>query len=142
LRSADLSEDVTSQVLAECLASFPHVRLTVTGACMEPALPSGRIVRVRAAERRPPRWGDVVLVRQADGLRLHRLVWGPPVASAVGWWRTKADRGPALDARVRREDVLGTVVAVEGGRLARLGPTVTSLAGAIFARIRQFLRPR
>jgi hypothetical protein len=133
------------EVLRECLSSFPHVRLTVTGRCMEPALAHGEKVRLVAASRRRPRLGDVVLARQRDGLRLHRLVWGPPLAPAGRPWRTKADRGRLLDPPLAAADVLASVEAVEG-RLAR-GPRRTlrallSLASGIAARVRMGPRAR
>ena len=55
------------ELLRDCLAAFPHVRLTVTGRCMEPALLHGEKVRLVGASRRRPRVGDVVLARQGAG---------------------------------------------------------------------------
>ena len=126
-------------LLRDCLASFPHVRLTVTGRCMEPALRCGEKVHLVGASRRRPRLGDVVLARQKEGLRLHRLVWGPPLAPS-GWsWRTKADRGLRLDPPLAADDVLASVEAVEDrprARPRRAGRALLSLAGGIAARLR------
>jgi len=127
------------EVLRDCLASFPHVRLTVTGHCMEPALRHGEKVHLVGAWRRRPRLGDVVLARQREGLRLHRLVWGPPLAPAGSPWRTKADRGQRLDAPLAADDVLASVAVVEGrpgARPRRAGRALISLAGGIAARLR------
>ncbi len=127
------------ELLRECLSAFPHVRLTVTGRCMEPALCDGERVRLVGAQRRRPRVGDVVLARQAQGLRLHRLVWGPPFAREGGSWRTKADRGRLLDPPLAAEAVLASVEAVEtrpGARPQSAGRALVSLAGAIAARLR------
>jgi len=55
------------ELLRDCLAEFPHVRLTVTGRCMEPALAHGEKVHLVSAARRRPRVGDVVLSRQKQG---------------------------------------------------------------------------
>jgi hypothetical protein len=77
---------------------------------MEPALKAGEAVLLVSARSHRPRVGDVVLARHAAGLRLHRLVWAPPLAR----WRTKADRASAWDPGLRPRDVLGTVVAIEG----------------------------
>jgi len=126
-------------LLRDCLASFPHVRLTVTGRCMEPALCHGEKVRLVGASRRRPRVGDVVLARQTQGLRLHRLVWGPPLARAGASWRTKADRGRLLDPPLAAEAVLASVEAVEarpGARPRRPGRALVSLARGIAARLR------
>jgi hypothetical protein len=124
LAASDAFQDA---VLCECLASFSHVRLRVTGDCMFPTLASGETVLLASPAHRRPWLGDVVLVRQPEGLRLHRLVWGPPLARA-GAWRTQADRGPIWDPRVCPEDVLATVVAVEReGRLDQVGGFGTGL---------------
>jgi hypothetical protein len=127
------------ELLRDCLGSFPHVRLTVTGRCMEPALRHGEKVQLVAAARRPPRVGDVVLARQKDGLRLHRLVWGPPLAGTTGSWRTRADRGLLLDPPLAATDVLASVDVVEdrpGARARRTGRALLSLASALAARLR------
>jgi hypothetical protein len=127
------------ELLRDCLSSFPRVRLTVTGRCMEPALLHGEKVRLVGAARRRPRVGDVVLARQKDGLRLHRLVWGPPLSPSGASWRTKADRGLLLDPPIAARDVLASVEAVEGrprARPRRPGRALASLAGGIAARLR------
>ena len=127
------------ELLRDCLGSFPHVRLTVTGRCMEPALRHGEKVHLVGAARRPPRVGDIVLARQKDGLRLHRLVWGPPLARARGAWRTRADRGLLLDPPLAATDVLASVDVVEdrpGARARRTGRALLSLASALAARLR------
>jgi hypothetical protein len=126
-------------LLRDCLASFPHVRLTVSGRCMEPAIANGDKVRLVSAARRPPRIGDVVLARQPQGLRLHRLVFGPPIAPPGSRWRTKADRGLLLDPPLQAGDVLAKVVSVEGrpdARPRRALTALVSLARAVAARVR------
>jgi hypothetical protein len=102
------------RIFEECLAIFLRVRLIVTGSCMGEALPEGSGVTVEHRSVRRPRIGDIVLVRQPEGLRLHRLIWGPPVA-LCRQWRTKADRSRRWDARVAEDAVLGTVVGSDRG---------------------------
>jgi hypothetical protein len=98
-----------SQILLEgLLRQFPEATLRVSGRCLEPRIGEGERVRLRSSESCPPRFGDVVLTRQPQGLRLHRLVWA--VGDRV---RTQADNG-ALDPALRRLDILATVVGVEG----------------------------
>jgi hypothetical protein len=127
-------------IVAECLRSFPHVRLTVTGGCMGPALRPGDTVLVADPSLRPPRFGDVVLFRHPEGLRLHRLVWAPPLAGAGSAWRTKGDRAPRWDPRICSGDVLGTVIAVEGREHGHGVPTaLRSLAQALLASARDRL---
>lgn len=99
--------------LAECLGQFAQVRLRVTGECMQPRLPAGETVLLVDARRAPPGLGDVVLRRHPAGLRLHRLVWVPPLA---GGWRTRGDRSHAFDPALEPGDVLATVVDVGPGR--------------------------
>ena len=130
----------SEELLRDCLGSFPHVRLTVTGRCMEPALRHGEKVYLVGSSRRAPRVGDIVLARQKDGLRLHRLVWGPPLALRGSAWRTKADRGLLLDPPLAAADVLASVESVEerpGARSRRAGRALLSLAGGIAARLRR-----
>jgi hypothetical protein len=128
------------ELLRDCLRSFPHVGLTVNGRCMEPALRHGEKVRLVASSHRRPRMGDVVLARQKDGLRLHRLVWGPPLARSDTSWRTRADRGRCLDPPIAAADVLASVDAVEGrpgARSRRTSRALLSLVGGIAARLRR-----
>jgi hypothetical protein len=143
-READAPEvPFREELLRECLASFPWVRLTVDGACMQPDLADGEKVHLVHPRRRRPRLGDVVLARGHDGLRLHRLVWAPPFVPSGRRWRTKADRGRLLDPPLDRADVLGVVVAVEGrpkARLHRPGRAVASLARGVLARLRMGAR--
>jgi hypothetical protein len=125
-------------LLRDCLTAFAQVRLTVSGRCMEPALAHGDRVRLVGVSRRRPRVGDVVLARQPDGLRLHRLVFGPPLAPPGWCWRTKADRGRLLDPPLVAGDVLASVEAIEGRPRAqprRAARALASLALAIAARL-------
>jgi hypothetical protein len=119
------------QVLAACLAEAP-LRLRVTGSCLSPLLREGETVVLERPAVRRARWGDVVLCETPSGLRLHRLVWSPP----WGGWRTKGDRSAACD-RVSRHDILGTVVALDGGRPVRRQRlrAVRSLAAAVVRRL-------
>lgn len=133
------------ELLRDCLAAFPHVRLTVTGRCMEPALAHGAKVHLVSTARRRPRVGDVVLARQREGLRLHRLVFGPPLAPRGVRWRTKADRGLLLDPPLGAEDVLASIVEVEGRPGARPRRTLhalVSLVRAVAARLARGARLR
>jgi hypothetical protein len=131
--TACVDEARAAALLRGCLAEFPQARLTVTGACMAPALLPGDVALVAAARQRPPRLGEIVLVRLAEGLRLHRLVPGP--GRSGSFRRTKADRAACWDPPFAAEDLLGAVVSVErGGRVfpapRRLAPTLRSLARA------------
>jgi hypothetical protein len=81
---------------------------------MQPQLADGATVLVADARQAPPRLGDVVLRRVPTGLRLHRLVWAPPLRRRS--WRTRGDRSQAFDPPLAPADLLGTVVDVGPGR--------------------------
>jgi hypothetical protein len=126
---------LAEEILKACLDDAP-VRLTVTGACLSPCLREGDKVVLHGRSRRLPRFGDVVLCAPQGNLRLHRLVWSPP----WGRWRTKGDRTPSWDARIRPDEVLATVVAIDdGGEDRPLAPlrlrAVRSLASALLNRV-------
>jgi hypothetical protein len=128
------------ELLVECLSSFPFVRLSVSGRCMQPALDDSEKVHLVHPSHRRPRLGDVVLARGRDGLRLHRLVWGPPLAPSGthGRWRMKADRGRLLDPPLDPSDVLGVVVFAEGHAsqsVRRPVKALGSLAAGVLARL-------
>jgi hypothetical protein len=86
----------------------------------------------------------VVLAKQSEGLRLHRLVFGPPLAPFGLPWRTMADRGLLLDPPLRQQDVLASVVRVEGRPAARPRRTLLalrSLARGVASRLAGLGRP-
>ncbi len=116
------------QILREMLASFPFVQVTVTGGCMEPALREGEQVCLLPAKTKGPRLGDIVLVIRDSEWRLHRLVWGPPLAERKDW-RTMADRALSLDPRSETEDIAAVALAHEGW-LLRYWRTIHSLGRA------------
>jgi hypothetical protein len=133
---------LTEAALRDCLETFPEASFAVTGHCMRPSLRHGDRVVVRAASRRPPRVGDIVLARHPDGLRLHRLVVGPALRGLARGLRTKADRSRFLDPPLRPADVLGTVVAREGRPLRRRPfRAFSSLFEAALVRALSALRP-
>jgi hypothetical protein len=141
LAPSDATPALSRQVLLDCLGTFPHVRLTVSGACMEPALRDGDVVTLVAASRRRPRLGDVVLAAVGDGFQLHRLVWAP----RRGRWRIKADRARTWDPAVNEPDLIATAVAVQSGERTRktrsAGRLLRSLLAVAGAHLRALRRP-
>jgi hypothetical protein len=114
MEAADALEPaVAATLVAACLRSLPHARLRVKGTCMAPSLDDGDTVLLASPSSRPARMGDVVLVRLKDGLRLHRLVWGPPLARPGRAWRTQADSGAIWDAAVSPAAILAVAAGVE-----------------------------
>ena len=128
LVSSEASPALRREVLLDCLREFAQVRLTVTGACMEPALKDGDVVTLVSAARRPPRLGDVVLAAVGDEVQLHRLVW-----VARGRWRTKADRAPTWDACLNGPDLIATAVEVRSGERTRTPRSAARLLRALLA---------
>ena len=112
--------------------------LRVSGACMHPRVAEGERVRLGSPATHPPLFGDVVLARVPEGLRLHRLVW-PLLGLRTRRVRTKADRASCLDAAVPVSAILATVLDVERGAVARptrdVGRALRSLASALVARL-------
>ncbi|MGE0452514.1 MAG: S24/S26 family peptidase [Vicinamibacteria bacterium] len=123
-----MTEVCRDELLRGVLVEFPETRLRVSGRCMEPAVREGETALLWSAGRRPPRLGDIVLVRTAAGLRLHRLVASLPGLGAL----TRADAGLDFDARPL--ELLATVVGVAedpGRRLRRPLRALRSAAGAL-----------
>lgn len=146
IRTLEAGEQWSEALLRDCLSTFPHVRLKITGRCMEPAFSDGDVVILADPTRCPPRMGDVVLVRQTAGLRLHRLIWGPPLACRFDSWRSQADRAAIWDPRFAPGDILGTVITVAGdqrtGRPANIGTALRSLIRGVWTRLRQSIHGR
>lgn len=101
-------------------------QLTVSGTCMEPSLKEGRRITVKAFDG-VVRVGDVVLLRTAAGLRLHRVLLR--LGDRI---RTKGDLGRYLDPASSSSDIVG-VCELSETRLARLAGVARSL-GRLLAR--------
>ena len=134
----ELDRSASEALLRELLEQLPHLQLRVTGDCMRPALVPGDTVLLASTRLRRPRLGDVVLVRLAGGLRLHRLVWGWP--GRGGARRTKADRSAYWDPAFSAQDLWGAVIGVERGgrtlpRAPRIAPALRSMTGALLRRM-------
>jgi hypothetical protein len=134
VETLEVGPALSDLIVRDCLERFPSVRLRVSGECMRPGLAAGATVRLASPARRPPRLGDVVLVRLPTGLRLHRLVWGPPLAPPGTRWRTKGDRSWLWDPLLDPRHVLATVVDEEQG--GGVGRALISLLGGLCSRLR------
>ena len=87
-----LDPQVAESWIRECLSLHPEgVELTVTGACMEPVISEGAKICL-GVPKRDLRVGDIVLLRTASGLRLHRIL-----VRFGRYIRTKGDQGAYLD---------------------------------------------
>ena len=133
-------ERFADAVLRDCLTQFSSVRFRVTGDCMRPGLMPGDSVRVAGPHRRPPLWGDVVLVRHDAGLRLHRLIWGPPLTRKRSRWLTKGDQAVQWDRWLTSDQVLGVVIGADGRRAWPRRRTLWCTAGSMIGGMRAWLR--
>jgi hypothetical protein len=134
IEAFEASDELSDAVLRECLDAFSQLWLRVTGECMRPHLREGDVVLVA---RRRPRFGDVVLCRHPEGLRLHRLVWGPPFSPRGGSWRTQGDAAERWDPPLLPEQILGTVVeGPRGGAVCRPWTALLALLRGLRSRLR------
>jgi hypothetical protein len=136
----DVSPEQAARFLRDSLRAFGAVRFRVTGTSMTPAIASGEVVKLLAAQEHPPRFGDVVLVDLPEGLRLHRLVFARKARQ-----RTKGDGTRVFDRAHAPERTLGTVVGVErpGRGLVPVSSRARALRSLLFGllfRLDQALR--
>ena len=127
----------------ESLDQFDAVRFRVTGACMLPVLAPGDVVRLKAAARARPRFGDVLLVSTRDGPRLHRLVWRPPLRVAGA---REGDLAPGFDGPLTRSPPSAPSSVSRGRRpscrSSHGGRALVSLVRGILLRVgRAWTRP-
>jgi hypothetical protein len=132
----EATDDQTRLLLQDYLVTFRRLCLRVTGNCMMPALRPGDLVEVLPPQDGSPRLGDIVLFRHPDGLRLHRLVLGPPRQGSFR--RLKADRAGHWDPPVAPASFLGTVTAVQAadGTWSAPGRLAATLASVLRAVLR------
>ena len=101
---ATLSADLVQRLIAKAA----RVRLPVRGEAMRPTLRSGNRVTL-APPARPPVRGDLVALRNGDGLVIRRYVG----RSSEGWIATASDDVDTVEAPVPETALSGLVVAVE-----------------------------
>ena len=104
--------DTALRLLAEGAGA---VWLPVSGESMRPTLLDGDRVCIEPFSR-PPRFGDLLLFRQADYLAIHRCLGPARGAGPGGPFRARGDGRLRLDPPVAREAVLGRAIAVDGRR--------------------------
>lgn len=107
------------------------MRIRVRGASMEPTLHDGDEVRVHVFPR-PPRIGEIVLLRTDNTFVLHRVI-----ARGRDWIRTHGDARPGPDAPVPHTAILGIAdlpVAPLRARLLALRARLRATARALLRR--------
>ena len=89
--------------------SGERTRLRVEGVCMLPLIREGDSVHVVHGTR-PPRYGDIVLCREDEELKIQRVV---RLESASGCLVLKGDNAREIGSTLPTSKILGVVVAVE-----------------------------
>lgn len=119
----------TAEMIRRALARGPY-RSVVTSNSMAPLAREGDAFVIVPAGRRGPAFGDVVAAVAGSRAVVHRVV-----GKRRGFYVTKGDASPHVDALVRREDVLGRVCALvkSDGRLISLNGVRGRLVGAALA---------
>lgn len=124
------------QALLEELARRPEgLALLIRGDCMEPVLRQGDRVTLRARRLYLP--GDLVAVRGAAGLLVHRFLGYRPRLTRWEVW-TRADRGLRPDRAALLADVLGRVEDLGvplRSRLVAVGSFVATALSALRRRL-------
>ena len=82
------------------------------GSSMTPFLKEGCRVAVEAINHQPIRIGDIVCFRSESRLVAHRVV-SRLCSNGCQYFLTKGDNSRRLDAPLKREEIVGRVVAVE-----------------------------
>lgn len=103
-------------LIHEMLLRNGKVTLLMYGSSMSPILTKGRSVSVTSIGSGKIGVGDIICVKSNSKLVAHRLV--RIVSSKDGWYYiTKGDNRPNFDEPLRRENIVGKVVEVEGRRV-------------------------
>src|SRR6185436_15418721 len=113
--------------LLRALAEHGQASVRLAGGSMAPTVAQGESVLVRAA---PPALGDVVVIRAAEGLLVHRLVAQLP----GGRWVHAGDMPGALPGVCRADEVLATAELPRRAppRWRRLRFALMAVARALF----------
>lgn len=85
----------------------------IRGSSMSPAIPSRARLRVRLLADQPCQRGDVVYYLSNDGFVVHRIVHQARRGPAAGYLLTFGDNCLVPDPPVRKDRILGTVIAVQ-----------------------------
>lgn len=99
------------ELAREQLAKGIPFRLTVYGTSMLPSIPSGSVVKVVPCPFEKLKPGDVVLFKQGDDFRCHRVIRALPSKGGTRFL-TRGDFTLIEDAPLTREMFLGRVSGV------------------------------
>lgn len=96
------------EIAAELLGSGFEFRFCAVGRSMLPTIQDGEIVRVRPVETGRLRVGDIVLFRDRDGFKAHRVV-----GRRGGLFVTRGDSSRDVDGVIREAEILGKITSKE-----------------------------
>lgn len=85
----------------------------IRGSSMSPAIPGRARLRVRLLAKQSCQAGDVVFYLSDEGFMVHRLVYQPRRCSAASYVLTFGDNCLAPDPPVKKDRIMGTVIAVQ-----------------------------
>jgi hypothetical protein len=103
----------------DCLKAGLRIRFQARGASMSPVIRDGEMVYVKPATESHFRKGDIVLLKNDHGFRLHRLIRAD---AGRDIFITRGDCGLEDDPAVKRDQILGVAVAKDvrlGTKLVR-----------------------
>jgi signal peptidase I len=121
---------IFGQLADDMASSGLGFRFQAKGRSMLPTIQDGEILHVWPVDPASIRVGEIVLFRDRDGFKAHRMI-----RKKQGQFVTRGDSSVDVDDEVRREQIVGKVMAKE---CAATGRTI-SLDG-VRARLRFFAR--
>ena|SRR5579884_664822 len=109
---------IFEELTSELLASGHGVRFQARGRSMVPAIQDGEVLHVRPLCQNKLRTGDIVLFGASEQFKAHRII-----SMRGDRLLTRGDAGHDADEAIRRDQVLGIVIAKEcaqSGQIIRL----------------------
>ena len=116
-------------LLKESLQKGNTISLTLTGRSMEPFIPEGSSLSVRAAHIDTVRSGDIILFINKGMVIAHRLFKKVKKDGSV-FLKVKADASASFDSLVSSDEFIGKVVSIKNGaRTVSIDSPISSLCG-------------
>ncbi len=125
-------------LLKESLLMGNTISVNIRGKSMEPFIPEGSSLMVKAAHIDTVRSGDIILFRNQDVVVAHRLFKKVKKDGSV-FLKVKADASASFDSLVSPDNLIGKVVSFEkDGRLVSLENPISSITGFFISYITLF----
>jgi len=97
------------ELAAMLLRSGSAVRIRAFGTSMLPTIWPGDVLLIERRALDQLKCGDLVLVKQEEGIRVHRLL-----SNSGAHWMTRGDAMPQDDPPLRPTEILGRVAEIRG----------------------------